>query len=198
MFKTIAASLTAALALTASAHAIAADVPSGTYAIESSHTEVLFSVMHFGFSNYYGQFPGATGTLTLDAKTPANSQLDVSIPVGQVWTASPRLVEELKSADWFNAATYPTMTFHSTKVTQTSDTTADIEGNLTMHGVTHPITLKATFNKGAPNPMNQHFTTGFEVSGVVKRSEFGVNKYVPFVSDDVKLIISAAFERQAK
>jgi polyisoprenoid-binding protein YceI len=171
-------------------------VRSGAYVLEPTHTEVVFGVSHFGFSTYYGQFPGATGTLTLDAANPAASHLDVSIPVAQVWTASPKLTDELKSADWLDATAYPTMTFHSTKVTPTGPTTADVTGDLTLHGVTHPVTLKATFTRGAVFPMNQKYMIGFQVTGDVKRSEFGVSKYVAFgLADDVHLIISAPFER---
>jgi polyisoprenoid-binding protein YceI len=171
-------------------------VRSGTYALEPTHTEVLFGVSHFGFSTYYGQFPGASGTLTLDAANPAASHLDVSIPVAGVWTASAKLVDELKSADWLDAAAYPTITFHSTKVTPTGPTTADVTGDLTLHGVTHPVTLKASFTRGAVFAMTQKYMVGFQVTGDVKRSEFGVSKYVAFgLADDVQLTISAPFER---
>jgi polyisoprenoid-binding protein YceI len=190
----IAASL--ALAGAAAAQEGAPNVKSGTYALEPQHTEVMFGVSHFGFSTYYGQFPGASGSLTLDAANPAASHLDVSVPVAGVWTASAKLAEELRSADWLDAAAYPTMTFHSTMVTPTGPTTADVVGELTLHGVTHPITLKATFAKGGVFPMNQKYMVGFQATGHVKRSEFGVSKYVQFgLADDVQLIISAPFER---
>jgi len=185
-----------ALAGAASAQDPASAVKSGTYRFQADHTEVVFGVSHFGFSTYYGQFPGATGALTLDAANPAASHLDVSIPVAQVWTASPKLTDELKSAEWLDAAAYPTMTFHSTKVTPTGPTTADVTGDLTLHGVTHPVTLKATFTRAAVFPMTQKYMIGFQVTGDVKRSEFGVSKYVAYgLADDVSLIISAPFER---
>lgn len=186
------------LALTGAAYAQdpAAAVKSGTYTFQTDHTEVVFGVSHFGFSTYYGQFPGATGTLNLDTANLAASHLDVSIPVTQVWTASPKLTDELKSADWLDAAAYPTMTFHSTKVTPTGPTTADVTGDLTLHGVTHPVTLKATFTRAAVFPMTQKYMVGFQVTGDVKRSEFGVSKYVAYgLADDVQLTISAPFER---
>lgn len=185
-----------ALAGAAYAQDAAPSVKSGTYALEPTHTEVLFGVSHFGFSTYYGQFPGASGTLALDAANPGASHLDVSIPVAGVWTASAKLVEELKSADWLDAAAYPTITFHSTKVTLTGPTTADVTGDLTLHGVTHPVTLKATFTRGAVFAMTQKYMVGFQVTGDVKRSEFGVSKYVAYgLADDVQLTISAPFER---
>ena len=175
----------------------APSVQSGTYAVEPVHTMVMFGVSHFGFSTYYGQFPGATGTLVLDAANPAASKLDVSVPVAGVMTASSKLAEELVSPDWLDAKAYPAMTFRSTKITLTSPTTADVEGDLTLHGVTHPIVLKATFKKAAVFPMNQHYMIGFDAVGKVKRSEFGVSKYVTYgLADDVELTISAPFERK--
>ncbi len=195
--------LAATLALAGAAaapEANAQDTPlaqSGTYALEPLHAEILFGVGHFGFSTYYGQFPGASGSLTLDAANPAASQLDVSVPVVGVWTASDKLTGELKSADWLDAATYPTMTFHSTKITPTGATTADVAGDLTLHGVTKPVVLKATFTRGAVFPMNQKYMIGFNVTGHIKRSDFGVSKYVQYgLADDVDLIISAPFERK--
>lgn len=189
----------AALTPAAFAQDAAAKVQSGSYDLEPTHAQVLFGVSHFGFSTYYGAFPGATGVLVLDSADPSKSQLDVTVPVEGVWTASPKLAEELRSADWLDAKAFPTMTFHSTKVTVTSPTTADIEGDLTLHGVTHPIHLTAHLGRAATNLMTRKYTVGFEVTGHLKRSEFGVSKYVAFgLADDVGLIISAPFERKAQ
>ena len=199
MLKHLPLALIASLALAASAHAetAAPAVQSGTYALEPSHTEVLFGVSHFGFSTYYGQFPGVAGSLTLDVANPAASKLDVSVPVANVWTASDKLTEELKNAEWLDAKAFPTMAFHSTRITPTSATTADVAGDLTLHGVTKPVVLKATFKRAAVFPMNQKYMIGFDVTGHVKRSDFGVSKYVQFgLADDVELIISAPFERK--
>jgi polyisoprenoid-binding protein YceI len=203
MPKSLPLALAATLALAGAAaapNAQAQEAPlaqSGTYALEPLHSEILFGVGHFGFSTYYGQFPGASGSLTLDAANPAASQLDVSVPVANVWTASDKLTGELKSADWLDAATYPTMTFHSTKITPTGATTADVAGDLTLHGVTKPVVLKATFTRGAVFPMNQKYMIGFNVTGHIRRSDFGVSKYVQYgLADDVDLIISAPFERK--
>jgi polyisoprenoid-binding protein YceI len=200
MFKRLALALGASLALAAAglspAHAqgAAPAVQSGAYTLEPTHTEILFGVGHFGFSTYYGQFPGASGSLTLDAANPAASQLDVSVPVANLWTASDKLAAELKSADWLDAAKYPALTFHSTKITPTGATTADVAGDLTIHGVTRPVVLQATFTRGAVFPMIQKYVIGFNVTGRIKRSDFGVSNYVQYgLADDVDLIISAPF-----
>jgi polyisoprenoid-binding protein YceI len=200
MFKPLALALCASLALAAAslsaAHAqgAAPAVQSGAYTLEPTHTEILFGVGHFGFSTYYGQLPGASGSLTLDAANPAASQLDISVPVANLWTASDKLTGELKSAEWLNAAKYPAITFHSTQVTPTGATTADIAGDLTIHGVTRPELLHATFNRGGVFPMIQKYMIGFNVTGQIKRSDFGVSNYVQFgLADTVDLIISAPF-----
>jgi polyisoprenoid-binding protein YceI len=186
----------AALTLAVAAPVLAqTDVQSGTYKVEPAHTEVLFGVMHLGFTTYHGVFSGASGSLVLDSTNPAASKLDVSVPTASVWTPSDKLTEELKGPQWLDAAKYPAMTFRSTSVTPTGATTADVAGELTLHGVTKPVVLKAKFNKAGPNPLTKAYTTGFEVSGVIKRSDFGVSTYVPMVGDDVDLTISAAFEK---
>jgi polyisoprenoid-binding protein YceI len=173
-----------------------ATVPAGVYAIEPLHTQVLFKINHMGFTSYYGSFSGASGTLRLDPAHPEASSLEVSIPVGSVDVASPKLEGELKSADWLDPTKYPVATFHSTKVTPTSPGHALVAGDLTLHGVTRPVTFEASFNAGGPNIMNKVYTAGFEVTGHIQRSQFGVAKYVPLIGDDVTLIISAAFERE--
>ena len=172
-----------------------AAVEAGAYKLETSHARVIFATSHMGFSTWYGDFTGATGTLTLDPKDPAASKLDVSIPVAGVTTTNAKLDDELKSADWFDAATYPTITFKSTKVTVTAPGEAKVEGDLTFHGVTKPVTLDATFKASGQNPMTKAYTVGFEVKGALKRSDFGVTTYVPLIGDDVTLTISAPFEK---
>lgn len=167
----------------------------GSYNVETSHTRVGFSVSHFGFSDWFGEFADVTGSLTLDPADVTKAKLAVSIPVDTIATTNTTLDEELRSADWFDAAAYPKITFVSTKVVRTGERTADVTGNLTFHGVTKPVTLKASFNGGGVNPMNKAYTVGFNATGTIKRSEFGVTKYVPVVGDEVTLRISAAFEK---
>ena len=172
-----------------------AAVQPGTYAIEASHARVLFAVNHLGFSTWYGDFSQASGTLVLDPKTPANSHVEISVPTASVSTTNAVLDGELKSPDWFDAVKFPTIAFKSTKVTATAANRAEVQGDLTLHGVTRPVTLTATFNAAGANPMNKAYTVGFEVTGKIKRSDFGVTRYVPAVGDEVTLIISAPFVR---
>jgi len=167
----------------------------GSYTVESSHTRVGFSVSHFGFSDWFGEFANVTGSLALDPADVTRSKLAVSIPVATIATTNTTLDDELRSAEWFDAGAYPAITFVSTKVERTGERTADVTGNLTFHGVTKPVTLKASFNGGGVNPMNKAYTVGFNATGTIKRSDFGVTKYVPVVGDEVTLRISAAFEK---
>lgn len=188
----------AALPAIASAQTVtnAAQVQSGTYAIEPGHTQVGFSLLHFGFTYYSGVFSNVSGTLTFNAKTPSASALSVTIPVASVQTTSDKLTEELKNDQWFDAAKFPNATFVSTKVTPTGKSDALVTGNLTLHGVTKPETLKVHFVGAGINPMDKNYTAGFEATTTLKRSDFGVKQYVPYVGDEVTLHIAGAFEKQ--
>ena len=165
--------------------------------VEPSHTRVLFAVSHMGFSTWFGEFTGASGSLTIDPKNAQVDAVSVSVPTASVSTSNAKLDEELKSAEWLGAAQFDTIRFRSTRVIPTGAGTADVVGELTLHGVTRPVTLKASFNGAGVNPLSKGYTVGFEVSGDVKRSDFGVKTYVPLIGDDVHLIISAAFEKKA-
>ncbi len=105
-----------------------------------------------------------------------------------------KLTGELKDPEWLDSAKFPKATFVSKKVTPTGKDSADIEGELTLHGVTKPLTLHAHFVGAGMNPIKKTYTVGFEAKGVVKRTDFGVSKYAPYIGDDVTLTINAAFE----
>lgn len=171
-------------------------VKSGTYKVEPYHTQVAFTISHFGFTDFSGFFSGASGTLTLDASKLGVSKLDVSVPVQSVLTTVSVLDTELKGEQWLDAAKYPTATFVSTKITKTGDNTATIAGNLTLHGVTKPVTLKARLIGAGTNPIDKSVTIGFEATGTIKRGDFGIKQYLPLLADDVNLKIAAAFVQQ--
>jgi polyisoprenoid-binding protein YceI len=187
----------AALVASAPALAEAADpkaVKAGAYKIDPLHTEELFSVSHFGLSNFSGVIAGAEGTLKLDPARLADTQLEVSVATQTVLTPNDKLTGELKDPEWLDSAKFPKATFVSKKVTATGPGDADIAGELTLHGVTKPLTLHAHFVGAGPNPMKKTYTVGFDATGVVKRTEFGVVKYAPYIGDEVTLTIHAAFE----
>jgi len=171
-----------------------AAVQAGTYGVEPAHTRINFTVSHMGFTQWYGDFTDASGSLTIDPKAPAAAKVDISIPTASVLTINTKLNEELRSDQWFDAAKYPTIRFVSTKVTPTGPRTALITGDLTFHGVTKPVVLHASYNAGGVNPLDKATTIGFDATAQIKRSDFGVTTYVPLIGDDVALRISAAFE----
>ena len=173
-----------------------AGVEGGQFAIDKSHAKIIFSVTHFGFSTYYGLFTGFDATLCYDPKAPDKSNLSVTVDVGSVATTNPKLDEHLRSADFFDAAKFPTATFKATRITLTGAAAGTIEGDLTLHGVTRPVTLAASLHGAGPNPMTKKYVLGFDATGMIKRSEFGISAYVPAVGDDVNLTISGEFDRQ--
>ena len=173
-----------------------AAVKAGSYAVEPTHTQVGFTLLHLGFSYYSGVFSNVSGTLHLDPSRPDASRLEVSIPIDSVSTTSAKLDGELKGPDWFDAQRYPTATFTSTRVTPMGKDAARVDGTLTLHGVSEPETLSVHFVGAGVNPLDKKYTVGFEAVGTIKRSQFGVKTYVPLVGDEVRLSIAGAFELQ--
>ena len=173
----------------------ASRVKAGSYKMDPNHSQVAWTVNHFGFSLYHGLFGEPTGTLTLDPAKPAAASVSVTIPMDKVLTTSTQLNGHLQTPDFFDVKQFPTATFVSTKVVA-NGTGATITGNLTLHGVTKPVTLNAKFTGAGDSPMSKAATVGFEATAKVKRSDFGIVKYLPALGDDVDLQITAAFERQ--
>ena len=169
-------------------------VTGGTYAVDPNHTQVLFAFDHMGFTNNIGVIAMPTGSLTIDPKKPADAKVSISFPVANIRTGVPKFDEHLMSADFFDAAKFPNATFESTSV-KIDGTDADITGNLTIHGVTKPVTLDASFVSAGANPMSKKETVGFSATTAIKRSDFGLGRAVPVVSDAVELKIVVAFEK---
>jgi polyisoprenoid-binding protein YceI len=172
------------------------EVQAGSFAVDTNHTQIGFTLSHMGFSNFTGRLSETTGTLTLADGDHSASKLSVTVPAKTFSTSIAKLDGELTSADWFDAAKFPTITFTSTKVTPTGPDSATITGDLTLHGVTKPVTLTAHFVGAGANPLSKKYTVGFDATGTVKRSDFGVTKYVPLIGDEVELSLHAAFEKQ--
>jgi polyisoprenoid-binding protein YceI len=183
--------LAAAVAL-ASAPAFA-----GTYTLDPGHTQVIFSWNHFGFSNPTAQFGKVEGTLEFDQADPTKSSVQVTIPLASVNSNVPKLDEHLQKDEFFDSAKYPNATFKSTKVEKGAGSDKlKVTGDLTLHGVTKPVTLDVTLVGAGVNPLSKKVTVGFEATGTLKRSEFGVKTYVPLIGDELHLTIAGAFEKQ--
>ena len=167
------------------------------YDIDPTHTSVIVAWNHFGFSNPAAYFSDVTGTLNFDAKNPKKASVNVTIPVKTIDTKVQALNDEfVKDAEYFDVAKYPTATFKSNKVTPTGDNTFDVAGKLTIKGVTKDVVFKAKLNGQGEHPMTKKAAIGFDASTVIKRTEFNLGKFAPYVSDEVTITITT--EAQAK
>lgn len=178
--------LAAALAL-ATASAFAAPV---TYKLDPNHTVVLASWSHFGFSHPSVNFGQVDGSLTYDDKNVAASSVQVTLPLAGLNGFVPDFTEHLLSGDFFEADKYPSATFKSTKVEAAGAGKLKVTGNLTIKDQTKPVVLNVTLNKAAEHPMGKRPAIGFDAVSTIKRSDFGVGKFAPNVSDEVELRIT--------
>lgn len=159
-----------------------------TYVIDTNHTKPVFSYSHFGYSTQMSRFDTTKGTITLDraAKTGA---VDVTIDAKSVNTGSALFNEHIQGADFFDTALYPTITFKSSQVKFNGDKLAAVDGDLTIKGITKPVTLTISSMLCMPHPLAKKEACGANAATTIKRSEFNMAKYTPYVSDEVTLII---------
>jgi len=178
------------------------DVPAGDYKLDKSHASLTFKVNHLGFSHYTARFTEFDANLKFDPANPSASSIEATIDPRSLDLPAPPagFKTELLGKDWLDAGQYPTITFRSTKVEVTGANTAKVTGDFTLHGVTKPVVLDATFNGGyAGHPMDPQARVGFSAHGVFKRSDFGVKYGVPApgttmgVSDEVEVNIETEF-----
>ena len=172
--------------------------PSGRYRVVRDHTQVVFSAMHLGLSPYYGRLGGATGTLTFSPLDPSRSALAIELDAKSIATMSDAVSRALCADDAFACAKSPKIGFKSTAIKRTGDTAGEITGDLTIAGVTKPVTLTARFHGGMQGPLGQdNYQLGFSAEATIKRSEFGLTKMIwsPTVGDDIRLFIAAEFEQ---
>ncbi|ENU27149.1 YceI family protein [Acinetobacter modestus] len=183
-FKTLSLGLAVAIA---SSVALAAPVD---YKIDPTHTATVFSWNHFGFSTPSANFTDIQGVIKVDNAKPANSSVEVTIPIGSVNTNVPALDKEFQEEAWFNAAKYPNITFKSTKVETKDKKHFKITGDLTVKGVTKPVVLDAVLNKQGEHPMAKVPAIGFNATTSFNRSAFGIGNYVPNVGDKITVNIT--------
>ena len=175
-------------ALGASLVGLAAAAPE-TYTIDPSHTSPYFGYSHFGFSNQLHRFDRSSGHITIDRAAKTGS-VDVTIDATSVNTGFPVFDKHIQSEDFFATAQYPEITFKSSKVNFQGDTPVSVDGQLTVKGVTKPVTLKLTHFTMRPHPMKQRPALGANATAQIKRSDFNMGKYAPNVSDEVDLSIA--------
>lgn len=161
-----------------------------TLIIDNKHSYVLWKIKHLGFSTQSGKWY-VNGSLMLDKDKPENSKVDVTIKIADIVTGIPEMDQHLMGKLFFDVAQYPTAHFVSNKVEVTGKDTAKVEGTLTLHGVSRPVTLMVTLNKVGQNPITDRTTVGFNATTEIKRSDFGIKGFLPQVGDEVQLDISA-------
>ena len=160
------------------------------YTLDPAHTQAQFSWSHLGYSHPEAGFDDIRGTLQWDAEHIEKSSVSVTIRIDSVHSHVPALDEKLKSAELFDSAKYPTATFVSTKIARGKGNRLRIAGDLTLHGVTKPVTVDATLNHVGVYPMLEVPAAGFDASATIKRSDFGVSEGIPNVADAITLRIS--------
>ncbi|WP_028007304.1 YceI family protein [Solimonas flava] len=176
--------LVAALLASASFAAAAAD----TYDLEPNHTFPRFAINHLGFSTFHGQFNKTSGTATIDLAKKTGS-VDVTIDVASISTGVAKLDEHLQTPDFFDVAKYPTITFKSSQFKFDGGKLEEVRGELTMHGVTRPVTLEVENFVCKDHPMTKKPACGADLEAKIKRSDWGITTYVPAVGDEVTLSI---------
>lgn len=173
------------------------------YQLDKDHAEVRFTWDHLGVSRQGGRFRDVSGTLNFDPITPANSSVDVKIKVSSISTGVSKLDEHLiRSGEFFDVQAHPTITFKSTSVAATAGRTAHVTGNLSINGVTKPVTLNVRWNFSGAHPLGginpvyrEIYVSGFSATTQILRSDWGLSRTVPFISDELRITIESEFHR---
>jgi polyisoprenoid-binding protein YceI len=161
-----------------------------TYTLDASHSQILFSYGHLGFSTTYGMFSGFDGRIVFEKENPAASSVEVSFPVRSMMTGWEGRFAHFMSADFFGAGEDDMVNFASTGIEVTGEDTALITGNLTLNDITREVVLDAKLNAAGMHPMEQREWLGFDATTTLLRSDYELGAFAPFVSDEVQLVIS--------
>ena len=170
--------------------ALSANAYAASYTIDPTHTYPSFKISHLGFSTMLGRFNTSSGKITMD-KAKGTGSVELEVDVDSIDTGMEKRDKHLRSPDFFNVAEFPKMTFKSTKVTINKDDSAVVVGDLTIMGVTKPLTLNVSKISCGVHPFSKKDVCGFDATGSLKRSSFGMKYGLPAIGDDVTLIIEA-------
>ncbi len=176
----------AAIALTATGVAAAPE----KYTLDASHSQVMFTYDHLGYSTTYNMFSGWEGEIMFDAEDPAASSVDVSIPLSSFYTGWEERIEHFMGEEFFGAKEGDMITFKSTAIEVTGDDEAIITGDLTINGITKSVQLETELNQKGTHPMQNKEWLGFDAETKIKRSDFGLDKFVPNIGDELDVEIS--------
>ena len=178
-------------------------VQAETYAIDRQHTNITFSWERLGISRQSGRISDFEGTLTLETAAPEDARLEVTMKAASLWTGTAELDRHLRSADFFDAARHPLIVYRSTAVKRTGERTAEVWGDLTMMGITKPVTMAVTLTYLGEHPLatlNANFTgktiAAFAATARILRSDWGLSRGTPIASDEIEITINAELLRQ--
>lgn len=168
------------------------------YTLDPEHVAVAFLVKHIGFASTLGQFLEVEGSFVFDESVPSVSDLEVTIEADSVFTAHERRDDHVRSDDFLAADDHPEITFAMTAAEQTGARTGTVTGDLTIRGVTRPVTLEVTWNKSGKYPFNDNYVTGISARTTIQRSDFGMTYALDngLVGDEVEILIEAEAIRQ--
>jgi polyisoprenoid-binding protein YceI len=166
-----------------------------TYRLDPSHSQIVFSYDHLGYSTTWGMFSGFEGTILFDAEDPAASSVEVSIPLASIFTGWEARDREFLSPAFLDAAANQTIGFVSTGIEVTGEASGKITGDLTLGGVTRAVVLDAMLNQAAEHPVEDVPWLGFDATTTLRRSDFDAGAFAPFVSDEVQVMISIEARR---
>ena len=197
MRKTIRAALaTTFLALAGNAQADLSDVPSGEYGLDDHHAYISFTYSHIGYSTPHIGFRNFDANLTLDSENPQNSEIEVVIDTTSIDSRVDEFNGHLRGSNFFDTDNYPQATFKSTSIEGTGEDTFNVTGDLTIKDVTKSVTLEATLNKAAMHPMRKIPAVGFSAETTIMRSDFGLDRAVPAVGDEVTIYITVEMPKK--
>ncbi|MEZ5922321.1 MAG: YceI family protein [Parvularculaceae bacterium] len=168
----------------------------GNYRLDPDHAALLFEVDHLQLSKFIGRFDSVNATLSFDPAHPEDAALDATVSVESLAVAVPDFAKTLLGANWFDAARFPDAAFRSTSVRRTGEATGEVDGELTIRGVSHPETLSVTFNGGGQDLIRGGYVVGFSATTTIKRSDFGIDRFEGLVGDDVTIRFEGEFIRK--
>ena len=169
----------------------------GQYTIDPAHSSVHFKVDHFGFSKLVGRFNEFTATLDFDPDDPTATKLHAVIRAASVDFNNTDLEETIRGNRWLNTSAFLEATYTTLSTVQVGDNVLQFTGQLTLLGVSRPVELEVVFNGGANNFLTRRYTLGFAATGILKRSDFGMDSFIPAIGDDIYLDINAEFQRNS-
>lgn len=173
------------------------DISPGNYRIDHTHSTILFSVNHMGFSRFIGRFNTFQASLDYDAENIKNSRLHAIIEMDSIDVNSEDFENTLRSRFWLNTEKFPRAEFKTVSATLRSENEIDFQGELTFLGITQPVELKVRVNGAAFNPFSQKYTLGFDATASFLRSDFGLDRYIPTVGDTISIDVSTEFQRES-